>query len=104
MQRNSSPLLEMDVATIDDLLFELITLEHEVKPLKKRIDEIKQWCKATGSFSTINYVCAVKELERRSLVSIEKAKDLLGMEFLEHNGLIYVSNYQVVSIVEKSDL
>lgn len=100
----TSKVIEMDVNAVDAMLYELISLQKEVKPINQRIDAIKQWCKEAGSFSTMNYVCAVKEQERRAMVSIEKAKDLIGMEFLEHSGLIYVSRYHIVVVEEKSDL
>ncbi len=95
---------ELDSAAVEQLLKELIALEKDVKPKLKRIDDIKTMCRNTGSFSTENYVCVVKESVRQAMVSLAKATELIGMEFIQKNNLVTYSKVLTVSVSEKSDL
>lgn len=86
------------------MLSEYLILQADVKKKERRIEEIKTILKNTGTFITDNFACVVSTNERRQLVSIDKAKDIVGMSFLESKGLISVSKYQTVSVTHRTNI
>lgn len=82
----------------DKDLKELVELELLVKPMLKRINEIKELCKLQGSFYTANYVCSVKSLERRGLPGLAEVQKAIGKDILEEYGLIKVSSFLIVHV------
>lgn len=89
---------------IDGVFKELVSLETELKPKVKRLSELRDWCKGLGTYATENYVCSVRDQERRCLVSLDKAADALGQSFLIEHDLIQVVSFQVVSVSPKINL
>lgn len=84
----------------DAMLKELLLLEADVKVKNKRIAEIKEWCREMGSFATDRFLCSVKEHERRGMVGLDKAIQLVGKDTLEEFGLITASTYKTVHVSE----
>lgn len=85
----------------NDMLKELLKLQDRTRKDQKRIDEIKAICKKTGSFSTEDYVCAIKYQNRTSLVSLEEAASKLGMNILLQHKLIANTSYAVITVSKK---
>lgn len=97
-------MVDLNSKIVDNMLKELLILEKDVKIKQKRIEDIKKMCKNTGSFSTLNYVCTIKEQQRRSMVGVDKAIDLVGMDYLVSNNLLTLSRFSTVHVAEKTDL
>ncbi len=87
---------------VNALLAEYLALQEELKIKGKRYDEIRNWCKAQGTFATDQYVCAVKLQTRVGLAGLETVTTALGREILEENDLIRESEFLLVSVSPKS--
>lgn len=85
----------------DEMLSELIELEEEVKVASKRIHEIREWCKAQGSFCTEFYVCSVQPRSRTGIAALDKVVKALGRDILEEHELISTSSFSVISVTRK---
>lgn len=90
---------QLDISLVESILKEYLQLEEEVKLKKKRLDEIKNWCKCVGSFNTYNYACLIKEQSRTGIVGLERVIAAIGRDILEENNLISVSYFEQVHIV-----
>ncbi len=85
--------------TKDDLLLqEIVELEAALKPMVRRLKELKEQCKDKGSFATDIYVCSVKEQTRTGLVGLERAIDALGREMLQSFDLIQTVLFKTVHV------
>lgn len=91
-----------EIITEDMLLAELLEIEAEIKPRLKRLELLKQWCKDRGTFSTDNYVCAIKPRSRTCLVSLDKAIEALGKEMLESFSLIQTISFLTVHVNKRN--
>lgn len=89
---------------INEMLHELLKLEELVKQYSKRIDEIRSWCKKQGPFTTNEFICAVIPRSRTSLVSLELASKLVGMEYLATHDLIQTITYSTIHVSERDAL
>lgn len=90
-------------AEVEQLLSELLELEANVKPMIRRINEIKEWCKEQGSFCTLQYVCSVQGRMQKRLIGLQAAIDAMGgEEALEELGLIQIIEFLTVHVGRKS--
>lgn len=79
-------------------LKEYIELTMMIKRLEARRDEIKELCKASGSFCSRNFVLSVTDQSRTGLVGLEFVEKALGREILDYHNLIQTSWFQVVRV------
>lgn len=88
---------------VDQLMEELLELERNIKPMMARIDEIRDWCKQEGTFSTKNFVCAVKDVTRNQMSGIETVCTILGKtkDELFDIGLAKIIGYQTVCVTRR---
>ena len=87
----------------DAELEEFLHLQKAVKPMLKRIEEIRSLCKERGSFFTANYVCSVKLQERRGMAGLDECIDALGQELLDKHELIRLSSFLLVYVARLND-
>lgn len=90
----------MKLQVTDEDLAELLSLEAQVKPLLKRIAEIRNACKVQGSFYTANHVCTVKEQERQIIAGLAEVSRFIHPKILERYGLIRISTAYIVHIAK----
>lgn len=93
----------MRISITDEDLEELLSLEAQVKPLLKRIAEIRTACKAYGSFYTANHVCTVKIQERKIIAGLAEVTRFIDSKILERYGLIRESKAYIVHISRLED-
>jgi hypothetical protein len=91
----------LDMRSVERALTELLVLEEAIKPMQKRINEIREWCKSQGSFATDNFVVSVKPRNQVRLVGLKAAIEALGIEILESNGLIQEIEVFLVNVSKK---
>lgn len=85
----------------DDMLDELAFIEMELKALEKRAKEIKDLCRAQGSFSTDRYVVLVSIVNQTRLEGIEAMTKFFGRDALAEAGLIKSVSFETVKIQQK---
>jgi len=88
----------------NDVLLELYTLEQEVKEKQKRISEIKEACKSKGSFSTRDFLCQVKVVDREMIGPSDALVNTFGREALTRLGLTYRSKFVTVQTIPKAKI
>ena len=93
--------IDIDELLIEGVLKEYVELEKQLKPMNKRMAELKEWCKQLGTHATMNYVCSVRTQERTGIVSLANAEELVGRPFLEKNGMIKTTTFEIVSVSKK---
>lgn len=94
----------LSTPVIEAMLNEFVMLQADINRKSQRLEDLKTMLKNTGTFITPNYAVVVNWHERRGLVSLEKAKYILGQSFLESKGLIQLLRYQTVSVSHRVDL
>lgn len=82
----------------DQELREFLALQRTIKIMEDRLNEIKNKCKETGSFSSDYYVCTVIPQTRKGLAPLEEVERKLGKDTLEAFNLVKISEFQVVKV------
>lgn len=85
----------------DDILNEYNKLQQEMRDITNRMSEIRGHLLTKGSFSTKNYVCAVSEQTRASMVSLDKVLQVIDEEVLREQNLIQSTTYKIVRVSRK---
>lgn len=88
----------------DDMLEELLLLEAQIKPMLKKISEIKDLCKKVGSFYTTGYVCTVTMQTGERLAGLKAVSEVIHPSILRKHGLIqqFESIYVRVARIENT--
>lgn len=88
----------------EKLLEEYLALKELIKPIDKRIEEIRTWCKNKGPFCTQNYVCSVEVRQRTAMVSLEEAIAILTKEVIEKLRLSRTSEFKLIHVSKRDGL
>lgn len=88
----------------DDVLSEYVFLSREIREQSKRLDAIRQECKARGTFATARYVCLVESSSRQGLPGLEEVMKCIRRETLEILGLLRTIPIVSVKVINKEDV
>jgi len=88
------------IEAMDLALEELLILKQEVKDKTEKIEQIQNWCKEQGSFSTGKFIVAVVTRERVALAPLPEVERVVDRRLLEEFGLIRKSEFQVVNVAK----
>lgn len=86
----------------NELLREAKDLQDMIRAASSRLSEIKDACKARGSFSTTEFVVLVKEIASTRMVSLSEAEKVVSRKELEKMGFVKETSCVTVSIEAKT--
>lgn len=94
-------MMNMTPIPLNEMARELHALMEDVRNKERRIEQIKQVFKAKGSFSTADYIIAVREIKKEMVGPSEMIKQTIGIKELDKMGLVYEQTYLIVSVTPK---
>jgi hypothetical protein len=92
-----------NLTAVEALLTEYLKLLEDIKPMSKRIEEIRAWCKEMGPFATDHFVCSIEDRERTGVVPLQELIEILGKEKIEALGLTKTCAFSIVHVSRLSD-
>lgn len=89
--------------TMNAMAAEYKSLKEQMKEIEKRVTEIGEIFKKTGSMETADFVISVDNVSREQLAGLGKVEEAFSREALDKLGLINTVSYKVIKITEKGE-